>query len=79
MILCFLLKLFVLCALGTVMELATDKLLYHIQHCDWYLLPTELQRCVMLMIIRAQNPPRLMTGTKPLNFDTFVNVIKESK
>lgn len=75
MIGCFFFKLFILCALGTVLEMATDKLLDHIENSEWHLLPPNVQQFVKLMILRAQGPPHLMTGTKPLNFDTFVNVI----
>lgn len=70
----FLLKLFALCALGTVIDLATEKCLNHIQYSEWYLLPTVRQLELKLMIRLAQRPPHLMSGTTPLNFDTFVNV-----
>lgn len=42
----------------------------------WYLLPTDLQVNIQLMLMRAQTPTIMMAGTTPLNLDTFVNVMK---
>lgn len=70
----FFLKLFVLCGLGTLLEIASDKCLNSIQYCEWHLLPVQLQRNLQLMLLRAQHMPHLMAGTTPLNLDTFVNV-----
>lgn len=51
-----------------------DRVLMIINSSNWYLLPVELQRHVLCMIIRAQNPTILMTGFVPLNLETFVKV-----
>lgn len=51
-----------------------DRVLTAILNIQWYLLPLELQRHVLLVILRAQNPTILMTGTVPLNMETFSDV-----
>lgn len=51
-----------------------DDILTIIQSSSWYLLPIRQQRCIMLMLCRAQNPTILRAGTLPLNLNTFVGV-----
>lgn len=52
----------------------TDRVLDSIQYCNWHLMPIASQHAIQLMILRAQHPPKLMSGNVELNFNLFVNV-----
>lgn len=45
-----------------------------IYNCNWYLMPVPLQRVFLLMLMRAQNPTVLKSGTVVLNLNLFVAV-----
>lgn len=51
-----------------------DRIYSSLFNSKWYLLPLREQRCMQLVLAKAQKPVILMAGTIPLNMDSFVQV-----
>lgn len=70
----FVSKLFAYCFLGTIAQVATERIYAALLDCDWYLLPVQQKREFFLMVRAAQSPAVLKAGTMVLNLDAFVQV-----
>lgn len=63
-------------ALGTIFEMAADRAYEVLADNNWYQLPVDEQRIIILVLIAAQRPSLLMAGTLPLNMMTGVQAVK---
>ncbi|XP_055848288.1 odorant receptor 67d-like [Episyrphus balteatus] len=69
--------LYVYCGIGTLVELTNDKFCDEIYSIHWYKLAVPQQKCVLLMLMKSQDPELITVGgVMPLSVNTALQVTK---
>ncbi|XP_055904330.1 odorant receptor 67d-like [Eupeodes corollae] len=72
-----LLMLYVYCGIGTLVEKTNDKFCDEIYAINWYMLAPPQQKCVLLMLMKSQDPELITVGgVMPLSVSTALQVTK---
>lgn len=69
-------KLIAYCLVGTLQEVAADRVYSVLLQTDWYRLLIAEQKMLIVALLGSQRPSLLKAGTLPLNMITCVEVLK---
>ncbi|XP_055852015.1 odorant receptor 67d-like [Episyrphus balteatus] len=69
--------LYLYCGMGTLVEIANDRILNEIYEIHWYILTVPQQKCIRYMLMKAQSPIEITVGgVAPLSVNTGLQVTK---
>ncbi|XP_055904643.1 odorant receptor 67d-like [Eupeodes corollae] len=69
--------LYLYCGMGTLVELANDRIIDEIYNIHWYILKVPQQKCIRYMLMKAQSPKEISVGgVAQLSVSTGLQVTK---